>query len=54
MFDDPQVVLGLWPIAGITTIGVTPEDARSTIASAIDHGIDTFDTAYSYGIRRRK
>lgn len=45
----PNIVLGLWPIAGITTIGVTQEDARATIQAAIDAGIETFDTAYSYG-----
>ena len=44
-----SVVLGLWPIAGITTVGVTHEDARSTIRAAIDAGIHQFDTAYSYG-----
>ena len=44
-----KIVLGLWPIAGITPIGVTPEDARSTIIAAIDGGVTVFDTAYSYG-----
>ena len=39
--------MGLWPIAGITTIGV-PEDAHATIREAIHQGITT-DTAYSYG-----
>ncbi|WP_182870243.1 aldo/keto reductase [Rhodopirellula sp. JC639] len=45
----PKIVLGLWPIAGITTIGVTDQDARATLRAAIDAGITTFDTAYSYG-----
>ncbi len=45
-----EVVLGLWPIAGVTTIGVTPRDAETTIATAIDLGIRVFDTAYSYGL----
>jgi aryl-alcohol dehydrogenase-like predicted oxidoreductase len=44
-----KVILGLWPIAGVTTIGVTSADAVATIATAIELGIDTFDTAYSYG-----
>lgn len=44
-----KIVLGLWPIAGITTIGVTDEDARATVAAAIDAGVTAFDTAYSYG-----
>ncbi len=43
------IALGLWPIAGITTVGVTADDARSTIATAIECGITMFDTAYSYG-----
>ncbi|MEC8475616.1 MAG: aldo/keto reductase [Planctomycetota bacterium] len=45
----PSVALGLWPIAGITTIGVTQEDAHATIREAIQRGITTFDTAFSYG-----
>ncbi len=46
----PQnIILGLWPIAGVTTIGVTPEDARGTIRTALDLGIRGFDTAFSYG-----
>lgn len=44
------VVLGLWPIAGVTTMGVTARDAEETIGAAIDQGITTFDTAYSYGV----
>ncbi|QEF97431.1 General stress protein 69 [Stieleria maiorica] len=44
-----KIVLGLWPIAGITTIGVTDRDARATLRAAIDAGITSFDTAYSYG-----
>ncbi|PAY15553.1 general stress protein [Rhodopirellula sp. SM50] len=44
-----KLVLGLWPIAGITTIGVTSDDAKATLLAAIDAGITTFDTAYSYG-----
>ena len=44
-----KLVLGLWPIAGVTTIGVTSQDARETLATAIENGITAFDTAYSYG-----
>jgi len=43
------ILLGLWPIAGITSVGVTREDGLDTIQAAIDAGIETFDTAYSYG-----
>ncbi|MEL6107596.1 MAG: aldo/keto reductase [Planctomycetota bacterium] len=49
MSDLSSIALGLWPIAGITTVGVTRQDARSTLAAAIDAGIQVFDTAYSYG-----
>ncbi|MEM6364529.1 MAG: aldo/keto reductase [Planctomycetota bacterium] len=45
-----QIVLGLWPIAGVTTIGVTPEDACETIDAALKGGIRAFDTAFSYGL----
>ncbi|MEM6471394.1 MAG: aldo/keto reductase [Planctomycetota bacterium] len=44
-----RIVLGLWPIAGVTTIGVTADDAEATMQTAIDGGIRSFDTAYSYG-----
>jgi len=44
-----HVALGLWPIAGITTVGVTARDADQTIITAIESGITTFDTAFSYG-----
>lgn len=45
------VVLGLWPIAGVTSVGVTDEQSRRTIAAALDSGVNTFDTAFSYGYR---
>ena len=44
-----SIVFGLWPLAGITTIGVTGSDADATIAAAIECGINRFDTAFSYG-----
>ena len=44
-----NVILGLWPLAGITTVGVTDRDRDETLAAAIDAGIRGFDTAYSYG-----
>ncbi|MGC6442434.1 MAG: aldo/keto reductase [Rubripirellula sp.] len=47
--QEPSVALGLWPLAGITTIGVTPKDVEETINAAIEAGITTFDSAYSYG-----
>jgi aryl-alcohol dehydrogenase-like predicted oxidoreductase len=43
------VAMGCWPIAGITSIGVTESDSLATIAAAMDSGINFFDTAYCYG-----
>ncbi|WP_146595273.1 aldo/keto reductase [Novipirellula galeiformis] len=47
--EQQPIVLGLWPIAGVTTLGVTQAEAQATIATAIDLGITAFDTAFSYG-----
>ena len=46
---DHHIILGLWPIAGVTTVGVTQSDAEATIGAAIEMGITCFDTAFSYG-----
>ena len=43
------VALGCWPIAGITSVGVTPEASRETVAAALDAGVNHFDTAHAYG-----
>ena len=48
-FPLSPVAMGCWPIAGITSIGVTEDDARETIAAAVDAGITHFDTAHAYG-----
>ena len=45
----PAVILGLWPIAGITSVGVDRQSSRRTIAKAIELGLTWFDTAFSYG-----
>ena len=47
--SNPHIALGLWPIAGITTVGVSTSDANQTLSAAIESGITTFDTAFSYG-----
>ena len=47
--SSPHIALGLWPLAGITTIGVSASDADQTLIAAIESGITTFDTAFSYG-----
>jgi aryl-alcohol dehydrogenase-like predicted oxidoreductase len=44
-----KVILGVWPLAGITSGAVDPQLARDTIRAALDSGIDTVDTAFSYG-----
>ncbi len=45
--------LGLWPISGMTTLGVEDRQSIATIQAAIECGINHFDTAYSYGIDGR-
>ncbi len=47
------VALGLWPIAGITSLGVSDEASIETIHKALECGINHFDTAYSYGFDGR-
>lgn len=44
-----RIILGLWPMAGITSGRVSRETSLTIIQAAIDAGIDTFDTAFSYG-----
>ncbi|MFN3189839.1 MAG: aldo/keto reductase [Aureliella sp.] len=41
--------LGLWPIAGVSTLGTTEANSLATIHQALDCGINFIDTAYSYG-----
>lgn len=43
------IAMGCWPIAGITTPGVTRERSLETLKAAFDSGINFFDTAYCYG-----
>lgn len=43
------VGFGCWPIAGISSLGVSDEHSIATIHAAIDAGINFVDTAYSYG-----
>jgi aryl-alcohol dehydrogenase-like predicted oxidoreductase len=44
-----RLVLGLWPLSGVTTKGVRREDAEGTLQAALDAGVRTFDSAFSYG-----
>jgi len=43
------VAMGCWPIAGISSIHVTPADSLATLRAAYDSGINFFDTAFAYG-----
>lgn len=43
------VAMGCWPIAGITSIDVNEQDSLATLETALDVGINFFDTAYCYG-----
>ena len=44
-----RVGLGCWPMSGISSLDVTDELSIATIRAAIHHGVNFFDTAYSYG-----
>ncbi|TWU48022.1 aldo/keto reductase [Rubripirellula reticaptiva] len=44
-----SITFGLWPLAGVTTVGVTADDADATMTAIIDGGLTAFDTAFSYG-----
>ncbi len=44
------VILGCWPIAGMTSLDVNPRDSRDTLDAALDLGVNSFDTAYAYGV----
>jgi aryl-alcohol dehydrogenase-like predicted oxidoreductase len=43
------VAMGCWPISGITSINVNERDSLATLATALDAGINHFDTAFCYG-----
>lgn len=43
------VGFGCWPIAGVSSLGVTFEESVKTVRAALESGINFFDTAYSYG-----
>lgn len=45
-----NVILGLWPLSGMTTMGVSEDDRDRTMIAAIEAGITAFDSAYSYGL----
>ena len=43
------VALGCWPISGMTSLGVNEADSLATLHTALDAGVNFFDTAYAYG-----
>ncbi|WP_373651174.1 aldo/keto reductase [Schlesneria sp. DSM 10557] len=43
------LAMGCWPIAGVTSVGVTDEQSLATLQAAVDGGLNFFDTAYCYG-----
>jgi len=43
------VALGCWPIAGMTSRGVTEANSLATLEASFDEGINFLDTAYCYG-----
>ncbi|MFO0917358.1 MAG: aldo/keto reductase [Planctomycetaceae bacterium] len=43
------LAMGCWPIAGITSIDVSPDQSEATLAAAFEAGINFFDTAHCYG-----
>ncbi len=47
--DATRIALGLWPIAGMTSLEVNQADSLKTIHSALEHGVNFFDTAFCYG-----
>ena len=44
------ISMGCWPIAGMTSLNVTEADSLAALQASLDHGVNTFDTAYTYGI----
>lgn len=44
-----SVGFGCWPMAGITSIIDSTDEASAAISAALDVGVNFFDTAYSYG-----
>ena len=45
-----SIALGCWPISGVTSLDVNPDDSLKTLHAALDSGINFLDTAYAYGI----
>lgn len=44
------VVLGCWPISGMTSIDVHEAASLATLEACFELGVNAFDTAYAYGL----
>lgn len=44
------VVLGCWPISGMTSIDVHEASSLATLEACFELGVNAFDTAYAYGL----
>jgi aryl-alcohol dehydrogenase-like predicted oxidoreductase len=44
-----RIALGMWPMAGITSVGVSEVQSIATVEAAVEQGINFFDTAFAYG-----
>ena len=45
-----SIALGCWPIAGMTSLGVSDDDSLATIRACFELGINFLDTAHNYGV----
>ncbi|MFO0902567.1 MAG: aldo/keto reductase [Pirellulales bacterium] len=44
------VMLGGWPISGMTTLDVTESESLATLEACFELGVNSFDTAFGYGM----
>ena len=44
-----EIAFGAWPIAGMTSPGVTEDESLAAIRACFEVGINHLDTAYMYG-----
>lgn len=45
------ITMGCWPITGMSSLDVNEADSLATLEAAIECGINSFDTAYGYGMQ---
>jgi aryl-alcohol dehydrogenase-like predicted oxidoreductase len=44
-----EIAFGAWPIAGLTSPGITEEDSLAAVRACFEVGINLLDTAFMYG-----